>query len=79
MNPLSHDSNQSPQEVVSNAAGYPLTQLDEDERGRAAGGCQEVKSLLLGPDLGDVDVAEADGVSAQPVDRARKACLYVSL
>jgi hypothetical protein len=39
-------------------------QLDKSELGRAVDCDQQIEPALLGPDLGDIDVEEADRVSA---------------
>jgi hypothetical protein len=40
-------------------------QLDEGELGRAVDGHEEVELALLGPQLGDIDVEEADRVALE--------------
>ena len=56
---------EGPQEVGGDAAGGLLVQLDEGELGRAVDGHEEIELALLGPDLGDVDVEEADRVALE--------------
>jgi hypothetical protein len=41
-------------------------QLDKGELGRAVDGHEEVELALLGPDLGNVDVEEADWIALEP-------------
>ena len=41
-------------------------QLDKGELGRAVDGHEEVELALLGPDLRNVDVEEADWVALEP-------------
>ena len=57
-------------EVAKEVAGDParglLVQLGEGELGGAVDGDEEVELALLGSDLGDVDVEEADRVALEP-------------
>ena len=53
-------------EVARDAPRCLLVQLDEGELGRAVDGHEEVELALLGPDLGDVDMEEADRVALEP-------------
>jgi hypothetical protein len=65
VNPVGHSRDQVSEEVAGNAAGDPLMQLNEGERGRAVDGDQQVELALLGSQLGDVDVEVADGVALE--------------
>ncbi len=53
------------EEVRGDADGGALVELGEGELRGAVDGDEEMELALLGPDLGDVDVKEADGVGLE--------------
>ena len=56
---------ESPQEVARDPRGGPLVQLDEGKLRGTVDSHEKMELALLGPDLGDVDVEEADGVGLE--------------
>ena len=56
---------ESAEEVGGDADGGALVELSKGELRGAVDGNEEVELALLGPDLGDVDVEEADRISLE--------------
>jgi hypothetical protein len=63
---VGHGGSEVAKEVACDAPGRLLVKLDKGELGRSVDGDEEVELALLGPDLGDVDVEEADRVALEP-------------
>jgi len=53
-------------EVARHTPRRPLVQLDKGELGRAVDSHEEVELALLGPDLGNVDMEEANWIALEP-------------
>ena len=63
---VGHGRDEATKEVARDTPRCLLVQLDKGELGRAVDGDEEVELALLGPDLGNVDVEEADRVALEP-------------
>ena len=62
---VGHGRDKVAEEVARDAPRRLLVQLDKGELGRAVDGHEEVELALLGPDLGNVDVEEADRIALE--------------
>jgi hypothetical protein len=60
-----HGLEQGAEEVRGDARGGTLVELGESELRGAVDSHEEVELALLGPDLGDIDVEEADRVGLE--------------
>ncbi len=65
VHPVGHGRDQRAQEVARDTAGDRLMQLHKGELGRAVDRDQQIEPALLGSDLRDVDVEEANRVSLE--------------
>ena len=66
VNPVGHRRHEVAKEVARDTPCCLPVQLHKGERARAVDGYEEVELALLGPDLGDVDMEEADWVVLEP-------------
>ncbi len=71
VDPVGHHRDQAAEEVGRDAPGRPLVQLREGELAGAVDGDEQVELALLGAQLGDVDVEEADRVGLERLSRLR--------
>ena len=65
MDPIGYGLKKGAQEVGGNADGGALVELGEGELRCAVDGDEEVELAPLGPDLGNVELKEADGVGLE--------------
>ena len=63
---VGHGRDQVAKEVTRDTPCCLFVQLDKGELGRAVNGYEEVELALLGSDLGNVDVEEAEWVTLEP-------------
>ena len=63
---VGHGRDEAAKEVARDTPRRLLVQLGEGELGRAVDGHEEVELALLGPDLGNIDVEEADRIALEP-------------
>ena len=63
---VGHGRREATKEVARHTPGRFLVQLDKGELGGAVDGHEEAELALLGPDLGHVEVEEADRIALEP-------------